>query len=102
MGKRVVRVYTKQGSLSPDDRIIAIETDGREQVTYQAIAKILLPLMENEERLYPSSNGHRGWRKPLDFLKDAHVKGLDWALAYHQVRQSNFLDTVPERKVYHP
>ena len=100
----MVRVYSADGQLGDGDRIIYVETNGREQVTYSALASIMLPLMRNEEVLYPTENGYRGWRKPLDFLKDAYQKGIPKALEIHKIRQSNFLDKVeggPEKSTYH-
>ena len=63
-------LYLKKvkGHKSSSDTIIRIKTDGWHQITYEELADILIPLMENEERLYPQSEGYSGWQKPLEYL----------------------------------
>ncbi len=64
----MLHIKRVKGHKSASDSIIRIKTDGWHQITYEEIADILVPLMENEERLYPQEKGFLGWHKPLEYL----------------------------------
>ena len=72
-------LYIKRvkGHKGASDSVIRIKTEGWHQITYEEIAQILIPLMQNEEGLYPQSKGFLGWHKPLEYLIQVYEQAAE-------------------------